>query len=208
MSLQPPELRFISCVTGTWITADQATDPGYWGLQLREPVRFSRGLRTIQQAAQVLLEVGPGQTLCYLAQQHELQHDVTGQPLVEIASSRHPREQESDVRCMTRILGRLWQAGVKVDWEQLHDGQNRRRLSLPTYPFERTRYWLASRSPTPAGSNDVVPAAAPSVEPATDALPITSLRSSLACRSLHLRTQESGHCGNQSHSARTQWRGS
>ncbi|HSP77941.1 MAG TPA: beta-ketoacyl synthase N-terminal-like domain-containing protein, partial [Myxococcaceae bacterium] len=134
----PPKLPFISNVTGTWIDAAQATDPAYWARHLREAVRFSEGLQLLaQKPQQALLEVGPGTTLGTLTR---------GQPgmrdRVVLSSTRHPREQASDEAVLLDTLGRLWLSGVNVRWTKFSAHEQRRRLPLPTYPFERQRYWL------------------------------------------------------------------
>ena len=64
MTRQAPRIPYVSNLTGTWMTAEQATDPAYWARHLREPVRFARGsAELLREPARVLLEVGPGTTL-------------------------------------------------------------------------------------------------------------------------------------------------
>ncbi len=68
---QAPVIPFVSSLTGDWITAEEATDPGYWARQLREPVRFADGVgRLLEDPANVYVEVGPGRTLTTLLRQH------------------------------------------------------------------------------------------------------------------------------------------
>jgi acyl transferase domain-containing protein/NAD(P)-dependent dehydrogenase (short-subunit alcohol dehydrogenase family) len=141
-ALHPPRLPFASNLTGTWITAAEATDPDYWVRQLRETVRFSDGLeRLLEDPTQVLLEVGPGRTLATLARLHPGRD--TGQEI--FTSLRHPDEEVEDDRFMLQVLGRLWQRGVPVDWAGVHGGAARRRVPLPTYPFERDIYVVEPR---------------------------------------------------------------
>jgi acyl transferase domain-containing protein len=137
---QAPRIRFVSNVTGTWITAAQATDPEYWAQHLRRTVRFSDGVRALldDEARPVLLEVGPGNTLASFARQHPVEKVVPA----AIASLRHPREAQSDRAFLLGALGKLWLLGVKIDWDRLHAGERRRRVALPAYPFERVRYWV------------------------------------------------------------------
>jgi amino acid adenylation domain-containing protein len=137
ISLHPPALRYLSNVTGDWMTAEDATDPRYWARQLRATVRFADGLQVLlNEPDRVLLEVGPGRTLGTLARQQK----AAGWAV--LASLRHPHDQQSDVGFLLNSLGQLWLAGAHVDWPSLHGGA-RRRLALPTYPFERRRYWIA-----------------------------------------------------------------
>ena len=138
--LSAPEIPFASNLTGTWITPEQATDPEYWVRHLRGTVRFADGIATLlEQPGRVLLEVGPGKTLASIARQNE---KFTPGQLV-LSSLRHPDEPVSDLPFLLGILGRLWTAGVAVDWPAFHQGETRRRVSLPTYAFQHQRYWIA-----------------------------------------------------------------
>ncbi|HEX9944676.1 MAG TPA: type I polyketide synthase, partial [Thermoanaerobaculia bacterium] len=139
---RPPELPFVSNLTGTWITAEQATDPGYWSRHLRGTVRFGDGLRTLSAAPEaLLLEVGPGRALASFARQSP--DRPAGQALVR--SLPHPTEAEPDDRFLASAVGRLWLAGVEIDWKGFQAGAARQRVELPGYPFERQRYWVERR---------------------------------------------------------------
>ncbi|HLF24979.1 MAG TPA: beta-ketoacyl synthase N-terminal-like domain-containing protein [Anaerolineae bacterium] len=144
--LQPPAIPFFSNVTGDWITAAEATDPDYWARHMRQTVRFADGLQVLlRQPSHVLLEMGPGQTLTALAKQHP--EHTTGH--VVLASLRQPHQPGSDVAVILNVLGRLWLAGVDIDWSGFYGRERRNRLPLPTYPFERQRYWIDPKA-TPA----------------------------------------------------------
>ncbi|MCC5644528.1 SDR family NAD(P)-dependent oxidoreductase [Nostoc sp. CHAB 5824] len=139
VKLNPPQIPFISNVTGTWITAEEATDSDYWAKHLRQTVCFSAGItQLLQEPNRILLEVGPGRTLCTLIKQHA--QEAAGQ--VILPSLRHPQEEKSDVAFLLSILGRLWLAGVEVNWSGFYTYEQRYRVPLPTYPFERQRYWI------------------------------------------------------------------
>ena len=138
MQRQAPKIPFVSTLTGTWITKEQAVDPAYWGKQTRFGVRFSPAIQEILKTpGRVLLEVGPGNSLSTLAR---LNLRTGGQHTV-VNSLRHPKEDRSDQECMLTALGSLWVAGVPVEWTRLHGSEERRRVPLPTYPFERKRFW-------------------------------------------------------------------
>jgi len=138
ISLQTPTIPFISNLTGTWIRPTEATDPAYWAQHLRHTVRFADGIATLLQEAQsIFLELGPGRTLTTLVNQHPARQQ---QPVM--ATMRHPQESQSDVEALLLALGKFWVAGGQVDWPQLYADEPRRRLPLPTYPFERQRYWM------------------------------------------------------------------
>lgn len=139
VALHAPQIPYISNVTGTWITTSQATDPAYWAQHLRQAVRFSAGLRTLLQTPdRVWLEVGPGNTLTKLAKQHS-----SDPRLLQVYSSiRHPQEPQADDEFLLATIGKLWLSGVSVNWPSLHAHEHRQRVPLPTYPFERQRYWI------------------------------------------------------------------
>ncbi|MCY1079353.1 type I polyketide synthase [Archangium lansingense] len=139
VSRQVPQLPYLSNVTGKWITAEEATSPDYWARHLRQAVRFADGLNELlKEKDAIFLEVGPGQTLTTLARQHPAkaaQHVV-------LNSLRHPREQKNDLDFLLNTLGRLWLAGIEPDWDAFYGDEKRRRIPLPTSPFERQRHWV------------------------------------------------------------------
>ncbi|MDZ7949851.1 type I polyketide synthase [Nostoc sp. DedQUE09] len=142
VKLNPPRIRFISNVTGTWIADAQATNPDYWCQHLRQTVRFSDGISLLlKQFEGVFLEVGPGRTLSTLTTQHLIKNS---QQQV-FTSLRHIQDQQSDVNFLLHTLGRLWLAGVEIDWSGFYTHEQRHRLPLPTYPFERQRYWIDAK---------------------------------------------------------------
>jgi acyl transferase domain-containing protein len=137
VKFHPPKIPFISNVSGTWITESEATDPNYWARHLRQPVRFSLGIsELLKQSEPILLEVGPGRTLTSLVKQHQIDK------LIALTSIRHPQEQQSDVGFLLNTLGRLWLVGIQIDWSGFYVNEKRHRIPLPTYPFERQRYWI------------------------------------------------------------------
>jgi len=139
IDLKAPQIPFLSNVSGTWITADEAIDPAYWARHLRQTVRFAGGMSELfKEPGRILLEVGPGQTLSTLAR---LNSDNPA-TLVSLSTLRHPQESQPDLPFLLTTLGKLWLAGASVDWTRFHEGGRRRRVPLPTYPFERQRYWI------------------------------------------------------------------
>lgn len=143
IALNPPQIPFFSNVTGTWITANQATDPHYWTQHLCQPVRFSEGLQQVAQGQTLLLEVGPGRTLTSLARQHSL-----GEATL-LTSLRHPQEEISDQAFLLNTLGNLWLAGLEIDWSAFYAQERRQRVPLPTYPFEHQHYWIDAPTAAP-----------------------------------------------------------
>jgi len=145
-----PEIPFVSSSTGTWIGAAEAADPDYWGRHMRQPVRFSDGVETLRAAepGMVFLEVGPGAGLAPLLRWHLASPGE--RPVV--AAMRQPKDTSSDLAALLGALGRLWAAGARIDWQGFHAGQGRRRVPLPTYPFERRRHWIEIAAAPPAGA--------------------------------------------------------
>ena len=140
VKLSPPEIPFVSNLTGHWITPAEATDPNYWANHLRQTVRFSEGLQELLKGFEgAFVEVGPGDTLTTLAKQHL----PRATPL--FSSLRRPEVSSSDVAFLLNTAGRLWLSGVPLDWHGFHAGWQPRRLPLPTYPFERQRYWIEAQ---------------------------------------------------------------
>nr|VFJ75372.1 MAG: Acyl transferase domain-containing protein [Candidatus Kentron sp. FW] len=134
-----PRIPYVSNVTGTWITAEDATDPGYWARHLRQTVRFADGVQAlVKEPSRVLLEVGPGRVLATLARRHP---DKAREQVV-LSSLRHPEDQESDSAFLLNTAGRLWLVGAEIDWSGFYAHERRQRLPLPTYPFEHQRYWI------------------------------------------------------------------
>jgi len=146
VKLAPPQIPFISNVTGTWIADEEATDPNYWVKHLRQTVRFSEGIaELLQESERILLEVGPGRVLSTFAKRHQVRDRPSHSPQSDrtiVTSMRHPNEQQSDIAFLLKALGRLWLAGVEIDWSSFYTQEQRSRIPLPTYPFERQRYWI------------------------------------------------------------------
>lgn len=145
--LNPPKIPYVSNVTGTWITDEEATEPAYWSRHLRQTVHFSDGLKLLlQEEERILLEVGPGRILSSLAKQHP---DKSPRQVV-LTSVRHPQATQSDVAFLLTTLGKLWLAGAKVDWSGFYAHERRLRTPLPTYPFECKPYWIGAPKSTPS----------------------------------------------------------
>jgi acyl transferase domain-containing protein/glutamate-1-semialdehyde aminotransferase/thioesterase domain-containing protein len=157
MPNRPPKLPWVSTCTGRWMTAEDLADGEYWARQIRQPVRFGEALESvIKDPRNVLLEVGPGQSLSQVARQHPQKPAD-----LKVASSLGPSgERGGDLAALLGALGRLWITGARVDWEGFWEKEERLRVPLPTYPFERKRYWIEPVKPGPAIVLDSAPCAA------------------------------------------------
>ncbi|MBI5815647.1 MAG: acyltransferase domain-containing protein [Nitrospinae bacterium] len=140
MKLDAPRFAFISNVTGTWITKEDAVDPAYWSKHIRATVRFSGGVREIMKKYEdaAFLEAGPGRTLSGLVSRHGAKLSVACLP--------HPGEEVDDVEKALDALGRLWVNGARVDWQGFNEGREGCRVSLPKYPFEKRPYWAGGKA--------------------------------------------------------------
>jgi acyl transferase domain-containing protein len=175
VALAAPRLPIVSTATGTWLTAEQATDAAYWARHLRVPVRFAGAVRTLLEGPEwVLLEVGPRATLSTLARQQV--KDRVRQ--VAVASLGDTPGEEAEYAALLGAVGQLWLAGARIDWRRFYAQERRLRVALPTYPFERQRFWV---EPRPA-------AAAPALAAAISRAPAPALQ--LVNEQLNLMQQQ------------------
>ncbi|MBM4254542.1 MAG: acyltransferase domain-containing protein [Deltaproteobacteria bacterium] len=138
ITLKPPQSPYLSNLTGQWITEAQATQPEYWAQHLRHTVRFAAGISCLLDSEpSVLLEVGPGRTLCDLASQVQSKHRAQCLP-----SLPHAREKRGAQQFVLQALAELWMTGANMDWAGFYQHERRQRVPLPTYPFQRRRYWI------------------------------------------------------------------
>jgi phthiocerol/phenolphthiocerol synthesis type-I polyketide synthase E len=144
IKLNAPQLRYISNLSGNWITTAEATEPDYWVRHLRHTVRFADGAGVLfQDAGRVLLEVGPGRALSSLVARHP-QRQANQQTLPSLPSPQ--TSDESDFQFLLATVGRLWLEGVAFDWRAFYENEERGRIPAPTYPFERQTYRAALSS--------------------------------------------------------------
>ena len=144
IKLHAPAIPYISNVTGTWITDEQATDPSYWAQHMCQTVHFAQGIgHLLQESEYLLLEVGPGQSLGSFVRQHPA-YRLAGHERMQVVLSTLPSmyERQSGQSFLLTTLGKLWLNGLPVDWSGFYADEQRQRLPLPTYPFERQRYWI------------------------------------------------------------------
>jgi len=139
--LQKPKRPCISDITGRWITDQEATDPMYWVRHMRETVRFASGMEElVKNSNLVFLEVGPGRDLSSLI--GRFMDAKRGHNIIDLI--RNSQRQVSDSEYLLSKLGWLWSYGVAVDWNAFYKGEARQRIALPTYAFDRKRYWINS----------------------------------------------------------------
>jgi len=143
VDMNPPQIPLVSNVSGDWLTAKQATDPRYWSGHIRNPVRMADCIATLlADPVQILIEVGPGHTLSTFVRQHP---NRTKDQLV-VQSVRHASIDDDDAAFFQLALGRLWCEGFPLDRDRIFQRDDHCRVSLPTYPFQRKRFWLETQS--------------------------------------------------------------
>ena len=145
ISYSLPRTTLISNLTGAPATSEIAT-PDYWVRHVMQPVRFADGIGATLAHANVLLEIGPKPVLIGMARQCEPDGARAWLPSL--------RAGRSDGQQMAESLAGLYVCGAPVDWFGVHRGRPRRRVHLPTYPFQRQRYWMDPAAPADsAGSS-------------------------------------------------------
>ncbi|ADO72615.1 type I polyketide synthase [Stigmatella aurantiaca] len=136
---QRPQIDLISNLDGAE-AGEAITKPAYWSRHVLQPVRFAEGIRTlVRRGVRIFLEIGPKPALSNLAQEA-----VTSEEGLWL-ETLHPRH--SDWEGLLRSLAELSVRGMGVDWERFDGGYGRKKAVLPTYPFERQRYWLDVPAP-------------------------------------------------------------
>lgn len=138
--ITPGEIKipFISNVTGEWITATEATSPGYWCRHMRTTVQLAAGLQTILTTATDIcfIEAGAGHVLSdLLKQQPSGDTRIVAVPLLRAA-----REHLPDGQILGNALAQLWMNGIGIDWQLYYKEETRRRVPLPVYAFEQKTY--------------------------------------------------------------------
>jgi len=144
VKLNKPGISYISNVTGRWIKEEETMDARYWGRHLRETVRYWEGIEELEkEEGRVYVEVGPGQALSNMVKGVIKKG---GREKV-ITTMRGTSEEVGGEEKLKQALGELWLSGAAVKWGAVYEGEMRRRVVLPTYPFERQRYWIERRAP-------------------------------------------------------------
>jgi acyl transferase domain-containing protein/acyl carrier protein len=167
VTLHEPGIPYLSNVTGRAVTAAEVTDPGYWARHMCSPVRFADAVAALLgQRNLALLEIGPGQSLGSMVRGHPACD--SGRWATIVASLPAAADRRPADAALAEALGRLWLAGVPVDWAAYQRGHQARRTPLPKYPFSRERHWVDPPGFQAPPATDGQPAAAPA---ATGAAP-------------------------------------
>jgi acyl transferase domain-containing protein/acyl carrier protein len=145
LAYDDPKTPIVSALTGETLSAERAADPAYWVSHVREPVRFAAAVETLaDQGATAFLELGPEAVLSALGPQC-LGADGKAAFVPTL------REGSEEPEAIVSTLAAAHAHGAKVDWPAFFRGSGARRVALPTYPFQRQRYWLEGK----AGAGDL-----------------------------------------------------
>lgn len=137
VNINPQQIPFISNLSGIQADDHEIREAAYWVRHLRETVRFSEGIQAVMANKKaVFIEVGPSSILSSLVQSNE--HREAGHKAVNLV--RHPKEKKNDWQYILSALGNLYLNGVEVDWQAFYSNEERRKVSLPTYSFEKIKY--------------------------------------------------------------------
>ncbi len=164
VTLNAPRIPYVSNVTGELATAELVGDPGYWAEHMCAPVRFDDVLATLlQQGNAALLELGPGQSLGAMVRGHrDCPQDRWPLVVSSLPAAGDPRRAST---VLAEAAGRLWLAGVPVDWAGYQQGRPVGKVGLPGYPFERQRYWI---DPPAGGTQAIAPMVIEAADEAAD----------------------------------------
>ncbi|MGW1077943.1 type I polyketide synthase, partial [Streptomyces sp. NPDC002537] len=146
LTFTEPDIPVVSTVTGRTAGAGELTSPAYWVEHVRQAVRFADAIHTLaDDGVTTFLEIGPDAVLT--AMTSTVLDDDTTTLCIPLLRRNHPEQTET-----LTALARLWTHGHTVDWTTLHTNNPTQHIDLPTYPFQRQRYWIDGYSPFGAAS--------------------------------------------------------
>jgi iturin family lipopeptide synthetase A len=137
ITFNEPQIPYISNLTGEIVTFQEISKPSYWSKHLRGTVNFLKGTETLlKKGCASFIEIGPGRTLCNYVNENKLKENT--HHVINVI--RHSKQETNDQKYLLGKLGQLWLHGIKIDWKGFYANEERRRVSIPTYSFERTAY--------------------------------------------------------------------
>ncbi|MEM7346235.1 MAG: aminotransferase class III-fold pyridoxal phosphate-dependent enzyme, partial [Chloroflexota bacterium] len=150
ITYHPPRFKLVSNVTGQFVS-EQLCRADYWVDHVRQPVDFTTGLRALNEAgATLFLEIGPQPVLVRLAQT-QLKNLTDGQPTNRYLPSLHDKKE--DWQQLLETVGQLYLSGIEIDWQLFYQPYAHRKIAMPTYPFQRQRYWIERKEEQPLMAN-------------------------------------------------------
>lgn len=132
-----PGIPYISGLSGSWITDEEAVDPAYYSRHLRQPIRFFDGLTELFKIENaIFVQIGADLSLANFVNRHPCKKP--GNPVLNLI--QYSKGKESDVKFLLEKIGKMWLHGIRPDWEAFYDGKKRSIISLPGYAFDPTPY--------------------------------------------------------------------
>ena len=147
-AVSPPSLTLVSGVTGRVVAADSPLDGAYWRTQARETAAFSAGVSTlVELGVDAVVEIGPDAVLgpqVSLAWSDAADEEKAAPSPLVLAGLRRPSDEGSEAGGpgFVEAVAGAYEAGLALAFEGMFAGEVRRRISLPSYPFQRRRHWV------------------------------------------------------------------
>ena len=143
----PPSIPFVSNLTGRALEADEAPDAAYWRRQAREPVAFRACVETLAElGVDAIVEIGPHAVLGPMATMAWPEAGGAAPPAILSSLQRPARDEEPPAAGsgggFVEAVAGAYEAGLALSFAGLFAGEERRRIALPGYPFQRERYWV------------------------------------------------------------------
>ena len=149
-----PQIEYLSNVSGRTVAPEEAGNAEYWIEHVRRPVQFAGCVEQLASSGvTAILEVGPGEGLSRLIRR---QWRGTGRDVMATLPAKDQGEADDETQ-LQRAVGQLWMAGATIDWSALHQPAQPHRVALPTYPFQRERFWIESAPRQAAATGDRLP---------------------------------------------------
>ncbi|MCY3597386.1 MAG: type I polyketide synthase, partial [Rhodospirillales bacterium] len=143
VAIQPPSLTVVSNLTGRAVEPGQSQDGSYWRQHAREPVAFAQGVKTLSDlGVDVVLEIGPRSVLAPMAASAWPESPQTPAVLSSLSPPSDNAEKSGSTDGFEGSVAEAYQAGLPIRFAGLFAGETRRRISLPSYPFQRRHHWL------------------------------------------------------------------
>lgn len=138
-----PKIPILSTVTGAWVTENDINDNRYWAKKVRQAVVLEPAINELFKSdSQILLEIGPRNTLKLLTNQNI--NKPTDLQILSVAGISQGN-YELNIGLYNTIRN-LWENGIRINWENFYSNQKRRRIHLPTYPFEKQKFWISPKT--------------------------------------------------------------
>lgn len=147
LTLSPPSLPMISNLTGTWLSVNEAINLDYWYRHLRHTVEFYEGIETLLEDSHPLfIEIGPGQSLNRFLKPIANLHQ---KKVVSLSSLPDRLFATETINHFLTAIGHLWQYGIQIHWQALYEHKQPKLIPLPTYAFQKQRYWITPNLTNP-----------------------------------------------------------